>query len=69
MRTKSRRLERTKEGNSTHHLFEFVVGKVVLLLQLIALDGQTLLQLLHLLHSLPDLLQADVQVQLLLLQV
>jgi len=53
----------------THHLFELLVGKCILLLQLILLDGKGGLQLVHLVHRLPDLLQAHIQVQLLLLQV
>lgn len=52
-----------------YHLFEFSIGCCVLLLQFYPLHRQGLLQLFHLLHSLMDLLQTDVQVQLLFLQV
>lgn len=55
--------------HETYHLFQFLVGSIVLLLQLNAFDGQGLLQFLHLLHSVTDLLQAHIQVKLLLLQV
>ena len=53
----------------THHLLELLVCERVLLLQLVLLDGEGGLQLLHLVHRLPDLLEPHVQVKLLFLQV
>ena len=50
-------------------LHEFVVGLSVLLFQLVLLDGERRLQLEHLLLSLPDILQTQVDMELLLLQV
>jgi len=43
------------------HLFQLGVGGFVLLLQLLALDGQRLLHLLNLLDSLGNLVQTDIQ--------
>ena len=51
---------------STHHLLELGIGHVVLGLQLGRLDGQGLLHLLDLPDSLRDLVQANVEVKLLL---
>lgn len=53
----------------SHHLLEFLVSESILLLQLVLLYGERGLEFVHLFHSFPDLLQANIQMQLLLLQV
>ena len=50
-------------------LHEFLVGLCFLLFQLVLLDGERRLQLDDLLLSLPDILQTQVEMELLLLQV
>lgn len=52
-----------------HHLLQLLIGQSILLLQLVLLGGEGRLELVHLVHSLPDLLQAHVEMQLLFLQI
>ena len=52
-----------------YHLFEFLIGQSVLLLEVILLDGEGGLEFLHLVNCLTNLLKTNVEMKLLLLKI